>query len=100
VRSSEALVQDASPAIACTSCGMAGLSERRVQLALWQEERLVVVEDVPALVCRGCGERFYDDETTMRLDMLRGTGFRPEEAAREMTVSVYRLPGPTVSRRG
>ncbi|MCD1628010.1 type II toxin-antitoxin system MqsA family antitoxin [Seohaeicola saemankumensis] len=100
MRSSEPLVQDSAPTIACSSCGMAGLTERRVQLALWQEERLVVVEDVPALVCRGCGERFYDDETTMRLDMLRGTGFPPGEAGQEMTVAVYRLPGQKVSRRG
>lgn len=100
MRSSEAPVQDAAPSLACTSCGRAGLTERRVQLALWQEERLVVVEDVPALVCRGCGERFHDDETTMRLDMLRGTGFPPGEAARTISVEVYRLPGSGVPRHG
>jgi len=100
VHSSEALMQEEAPAIACTSCGRAGLAEDRVQLALWQEERLVVVEDVPALVCCGCGERFYDDETTMRLDMLRGTGFPPGQAVREATVPVYRLPGRAVPRDG
>lgn len=91
MRSSEALAPDVASAIACTSCGRGGLAEDRVQLALWQEERLVVVEDVPALVCHGCAERFYDDETTMRLDMLRGTGFPPGRAVRKMNVDVYRL---------
>ncbi|WP_199525732.1 type II toxin-antitoxin system MqsA family antitoxin [Rhodosalinus halophilus] len=92
MRSSEALVQDETETIGCELCGAAALEASRVQLALWEEERLVVVEDVPALVCRGCGERFYDDETAMRLDMLRGTGFPPGRAASEMAVEVFRLP--------
>ena len=64
-----------------------------MQAAFWEDERLVVVEEIPALVCRGCGERFYDDATAMRLDMLRGTGFPRERAARSMTVEVFRLGG-------
>ena len=46
------------------------------------------------------GERFYDDETTMRLDMLRGTGFPPREAARTISVEVYRLSGAGGPRDG
>lgn len=100
MRSSEALGQERAPAVACTSCGMGGLIERRVQLALWEEERLVVVTDIPALLCRSCGERFYDDQTTMRLDLLRGTGFPPGDAVQEVTVGVYRLPGSPVPPDG
>ena len=94
MHSSEALEvpQLGSALPGCGLCGQAALEESRVQVALWEEERLVVVEDVPALVCRGCGERFYDDETAMRLDMLRGGGFPASRAARRMTVEVFRLP--------
>ena len=94
MHSSEALEvpQSGSALPGCGLCGQAALEESVVQVALWEEERLVVVEDVPALVCHGCGERFYDDETAMRLDMLRGGGFPPALAARRMTVEVFRLP--------
>lgn len=93
MQSSEAVVQDTMDKPACQSCGRAGLEETLVQSAFWEGERLVVVEDIPALVCRGCGERFYDDETAIRLDMLRGTGFPAARAARQMNVEVFRLPG-------
>lgn len=100
MHSSEALANaDALQQLTCQSCGRAGLDELRVQTALWEDERLVVVEDIPALVCPGCGERFYDDETAMRLDMLRGTGFPADRAARVMSVEVFRLPGGGGARR-
>mgnify|MGYP006280971469 CR=1 FL=1 len=92
MHSSEASVQDDAPAVACQLCGAEALEEQRIRLALWEADRLVVVEEVPALVCGGCGERFYDDETAMRLDMLRGTGFPSARAVREMTVDVFRMP--------
>lgn len=94
MRSCEAMAQGDMDLPGCQICGRAALEEQRVQTAFWQDERLVVVEDIPALVCRGCGERFYGDETAMRLDMLRGTGFPPAGAARSITVEVFRLPGP------
>lgn len=46
-----------------------------VRSAFWHEGRLVVVEDIPALKCRRCGEQFYDDDTIVVLDLLRGRGF-------------------------
>jgi YgiT-type zinc finger domain-containing protein len=82
----------AEEALRCEMCGAGELAGRRVQTALWEDERLVVVEDVPAMVCTACGERFLSDEVAMQLDALRGTGFPPDGARREMTVPVFRLP--------
>ena len=82
---------DMPAAPVCDLCRGGRLEETRVQTALWEGERLVVVEEVPALVCNGCGERFYDDETATRLDMLRGTGFPETRAARQISVPVFRL---------
>ncbi len=100
MQSSEVVVQDTMDKPACQICRKAGLEEMLVQSAFWEGERLVVVEDIPALVCRGCGERFYDDETAIRLDMLRGTGFPAGRAARQMNVEVFRLPEPGSSGDG
>ena len=73
----------------CQSCGTGKLAPDRVKTALWSGESLVIVEDIPALVCQTCGEQFYQDETAMRLDMMRGAGFSRDRAARQMTVPVF-----------
>lgn len=84
----------AAEAPRCESCGTGRLALDNVRTALWSGERLVVVEDVPALVCTHCGEQFYEDETAMRLDMLRGGGFPTGSAAREMVVPVFKFSTP------
>ncbi|HEU0201649.1 MAG TPA: type II toxin-antitoxin system MqsA family antitoxin [Burkholderiaceae bacterium] len=73
----------------CTNCGSADLHLSNVRSAFWQDDRLVVVEDIPALVCRTCGEQFYDDETVVALDLLRGAGFPPERARAEVRALVF-----------
>jgi hypothetical protein len=50
---------------------------------------LVVIEDLPALVCNTCGEQFYDDATMLLIDRLRATNFPPEDAIRELCVPVF-----------
>ncbi|OGA60862.1 MAG: YgiT-type zinc finger domain-containing protein [Betaproteobacteria bacterium RIFCSPLOWO2_12_FULL_65_14] len=82
---------DPEPPGSCASCGSAGVHESRVRSAFWHQERLVVVEDIPALVCAACGERFYDDATVIALDLLRGEGFPPERARDELRVGVFSL---------
>jgi YgiT-type zinc finger domain-containing protein len=76
-------------AATCTNCGGANVQMRQVRSAFWQEERLVVVEDIPAMVCLTCGERFYDDTTAIVLDLLHGERFPPEKARGEMRVPVF-----------
>ncbi len=82
---------DPEPPAACASCGGAEVHASRVRSAFWHDERLVVVEDIPALVCAACGERFYDDATVIALDLLRGRGFPPERARAELRVGVFSL---------
>ncbi len=79
------------PSEGCTQCGRASLRATMVRSAFWQGERLVVIEDIPAMVCEACQERFYDDATVMLLDFKRGEGFRPEDAVAELRVPVFSL---------
>lgn len=76
-------------AVACANCGSANVSIRHVRSAFWQDDRLVVVQDIPALVCGACAEQFYDDTTVIGLDLLRGEGFPAEEARTELRVPVF-----------
>jgi YgiT-type zinc finger domain-containing protein len=75
--------------VTCTNCGSANVSAGRVRSAFWQDDRLVVVEGIPALVCGACAEQFYDDTTVVGLDLLRGEGFPAEKARTELRVPVF-----------
>lgn len=75
--------------LSCASCGSADVRLTHVRSAFWHDERLVVVDDIPALVCAQCGEQSYDDTTAMVLDLLRGEGFPPERAHGELRVPVF-----------
>jgi YgiT-type zinc finger domain-containing protein len=73
----------------CTNCGGLDVHRADVRSAFWQDDRLVVVEDIPALVCGACGEQFYDDSTVVVLDLLRGEDFPVEKARAELRVPVF-----------
>ena len=83
--------------MACTNCGGNDVHPAEVRSAFWHDDRLVVVEDIPALLCRGCGEQFYDDATVVVLDLLRGDGFQEGKARATISVPVFsyrdHLPG-------
>jgi YgiT-type zinc finger domain-containing protein len=79
---------DQSSAV-CPGCGSSDISMARVRSAFFHEDRLVVIEDIPALVCAGCNEQFYDDQTVVMLDLLRGAGFPAESACDEIRVPVF-----------
>jgi YgiT-type zinc finger domain-containing protein len=86
--------------LTCANCGSVNVSIRHVRSAFWQDDRLVVVEDIPALVCGACAEQFYDDATVVRLDLLRGGGFPAEEARTELRVPVYSFGDVAALKRG
>lgn len=76
----------------CSNCGRSDtVHSASVRSALWHGDDLVVVEDIPAIVCEACHEQFYDDHTVVALDLLRGDGFPHEKARRELRVPVFSL---------
>lgn len=75
----------------CDRCGSNTLHRESVRSAFWHDDRLVVVEDIPALVCTTCQEQFYEDSTVILLDLLRGDNFPAEQANRELRVLVFSL---------
>lgn len=80
---------EAQSSVVCTNCGSADVQPGYVRSAFWHNERLVVVEGIPALVCIACSEQFYDDSTVVGLDLLRGGGFPAEGAIDELRVPVF-----------
>lgn len=77
------------PAARCNNCGSDRIHTANVKSAFWHDERLVVVEDVPAVICDNCHEQYFDDRTIAVFDLLRGDGFPPEKASGELRVPVF-----------
>ena len=69
------------------------LDQAEVRSAIWQADRLAVIENIPALVCRGCGEQFYDDDVSEALRRLGEEGFPDSEAHSMIEVPVFSLEG-------
>ena len=80
----------ASPGSDCPRCH-AMLVTATVRTVLWRDDRPAIVEDIPAYVCSGCAEQFYDDTVSDALHDLAGGGFPLDEADREVRVPVFSL---------
>ena len=80
-----------SPPVPCPRCSQP-MRSATVRTAVWRDDRLFVVEDIPAQVCDSCMEQFYDEETTEALRRLTEEGFS-SDARREILVPVFSLEG-------
>lgn len=89
---------EGQPGAVCANCGSTKLHLDQVRSAFWQDERLVVVVDIPAMVCGACGEQFYDDDTVIQLDLLRGEGFPAQKARAELRVPVFSFGDRTATK--
>ena len=47
----------------CTVCGQKDIAEGLVTLTFEREGTVVVIKEVPGLVCQNCGEEYVPDET-------------------------------------
>jgi YgiT-type zinc finger domain-containing protein len=77
------------PSATCASCGSSDARMARVRSAFWHDDRLVVVEDIPAIVCGACSAQSFEDTTVVVLDLLRGEGFPAGKARGELRVPVF-----------
>jgi YgiT-type zinc finger domain-containing protein len=76
----------------CKYCG-AVTEEEVVQAALRAAQGWLILEDIPARVCKQCGEQFYDEGTAEKIERI--TANPAAKAAREILVPVFSLAGPS-----
>jgi len=61
-----------------------------LKVAFWMHDGLIVIEDVPARLCNGCGEQFLDEEVAQKIQQIfKNSTAEPE---RQIQASVYDLP--------
>ena len=80
------------PQTPCPRCGGAA-TPTTVRTAIWRDDAVAIVEDIPALVCGACVEQFYNEDVSDALRQLMERGFPESEAARHITVPVFSLQG-------
>ncbi|MBM3774008.1 MAG: YgiT-type zinc finger protein [Acidobacteria bacterium] len=85
------------PLPTCPRCA-GSLCAATVRTAIWRDDRLFVVEDIPAQVCDSCMEQFYDQETTEALRRLTEEAFSTLAPKQEVVVPVFSLEG-RIARR-
>lgn len=52
------------------------------QLVMVEREwngRKIIIEGVPAEVCEQCGEKYFDSETTLKLEKIKKASTYPQE---------------------
>jgi YgiT-type zinc finger domain-containing protein len=55
----------------CDICGQEGANVCRVTEALGKGKGLLVVENIPMIVCPSCGESYFTAETLHELERIR-----------------------------
>ncbi len=75
----------------CYFCGHGTLRSQRVTLDLWRGDRLIIIKNVPALVCDACGERQYSLEVSQEIDRLLEEIERTGQYEEELKVPVVSM---------
>jgi len=73
----------------CKRCELGGLKPKHIETAFWRNGGLMVIRNIPAMVCPTCGEEYVADETALGLDRMRGNGFSLHSASERMIVPVF-----------
>ena len=63
------------------------LEKKKVNYVVDLEKTIIIIKDVPAKVCKKCGEKFYDDETAKNIEKIVN---QLKELTVEVTVVKYK----------
>lgn len=86
--------------VLCDRCSSGILQPARISSVLWQGDRLVMVRNIPAMICPECGEEYIDDFTVVRLDWMRGNGFQALPLIERVSVPVLDYGGSGAAGSG
>ena len=77
----------------CAACHSGAYRERLVLHSEHRGDRLIVVEDVPALVCDVCGDQIFTEEASKGIE-------RALEGEPAYSSPIYRFPAEAASPGG
>jgi len=80
----------------CSNCSF-DTHEDLIRGAFWTSKGFVVIENIPARLCEGCGEQFFTEETTQQIQQV--LKHPPMKTQRQTQVIVYSLSKSRVANR-
>lgn len=75
----------------CSLCGKPGVMHRLLTKSYGKGDSLIVIEDVPVITCRHCGESYMTSQTLRKIEEIR---LHRKKFASERTVSVATFSEP------
>ena len=75
--------------MSCISCKGAGIIEPKLTVyTVESESGIIIIKNVPSLVCRQCGAIFYDDDVVINLEFLIA---ELKKTINEVVVTTYQV---------
>ncbi|WP_035107540.1 type II toxin-antitoxin system MqsA family antitoxin [Desulfovirgula thermocuniculi] len=74
----------------CPSCG-GEVTPGKVDVERRWQGRLVIIEGVPAHICRQCGETYFDGEVVMEMERLKKAVSVPGERYIQVPVRPFKV---------
>lgn len=63
------------------------LEEKKVNYVVDLKNTIIIIKEVPAKVCKDCGEQYFDDETSQNIEKIVS---RLKDLSAEVTVVKYK----------
>ncbi len=79
---------DEKDTIQCELCGAYSARVRRVNRTLGKGEEMILVERIPLVVCRDCGQSYFTAATLNQLERLRCTR-ETSTTSRSIPVAIF-----------
>jgi YgiT-type zinc finger domain-containing protein len=70
------------------------VTQEKVNVDFRWGENLVVIEDVPAMVCHQCGEKYFDAEVYKEMENLAEGRIKP---LKRLTIDVIKFEHPVLA---
>ncbi len=55
----------------CDSCGKSGAKVKRMSRSYGRDDQLIVIDNVPVVVCPNCGETYLTAKTLTEIERLK-----------------------------
>lgn len=70
----------------CAICG-GEVKEGIISLVFDKNNQIIVIREIPALLCQKCGEEYFDNETTKEVEILKE---KARQSLSDVSVITYR----------
>lgn len=79
----------------CYFCIKGKLKKQKVDIVRYWGKELIALNDVPALVCEQCGEKYFEAKTSHKIDKLIQGALKRKSSFPKLDVPVVQFYPPT-----